>query len=48
MTESILITATIEAKQNHDVMTADIPNAFVQTAVDEKNQVKGENIIMKI
>ena len=48
MTESILITATIEAKQNRDVMTADIPNAFVQTAVDEKNQVKGEHIIMKI
>jgi hypothetical protein len=48
MTESILITATIDAKQKRDVMTADIPNAFVQTNVDEKNQVKGERIIMKI
>jgi hypothetical protein len=48
MTESILITATIDAKQKRDVMTADIPNAFVQTDVDEKNQVKGERIIMKI
>ena len=48
MTESILITATIDAKQNRDVMTADIPNAFVQTDVNEKNQVKGECIIMKI
>ena len=48
MTESILITAVIDAKQNQDVMTADIPNAFVQTDVDKKNQIKGEWIIMKI
>jgi hypothetical protein len=48
MTESILITATIDAKQKHDVMTTNILNAFVQTNVDKKNQVKGEHIIMKI
>jgi hypothetical protein len=48
MTESILITATIDAKQKRDLMTADIPNAFVQTAIDEKNHIKGEHIIMKI
>jgi hypothetical protein len=48
MTESIVITATIDAKQNRDVMTADVPNAFVQTAVDEKNLKKGKRIIMKI
>jgi hypothetical protein len=36
MTESVMITATIDAKQNHDVMTADIPNAFVQVDIDEK------------
>jgi Reverse transcriptase (RNA-dependent DNA polymerase) len=30
-TESILLTAAIEAKENRDVMSADIPNAFVQT-----------------
>jgi hypothetical protein len=48
MTESIILTATIDAKQNRDVMTADIPNAFVQTDVAEKNHVKGERIIMKI
>jgi hypothetical protein len=46
LTESILITATIDAKQKRDVMTANIPNAFVQTNVDKKNQVKGEHIIM--
>jgi hypothetical protein len=48
MTESILITTTIDAKQKCDVMTADILNAFVQTDVDEKNQVKEDRIIMKI
>ena len=46
MAESILITATIDAKQRRDVMTADIPNAFVQTDVGPAK--KGERIIMKI
>ena len=45
-TYSIFVTATIDAKQNRDVMTLDIPNAFVQTEVPQK---KGdEKIIMKI
>jgi hypothetical protein len=48
MTESILITTTINAKQKRDVMTADIPNTFVQMDIDKKNQIKGECIIMKI
>eukprot|EP00957_Ditylum_brightwellii_P059845 4543513-Ditylum_brightwellii.AAC.1 len=43
-TEAILITGVIEAKQNRNIMTLDIPNAFVQTPVPEK----GEKIIMKI
>ncbi|KAG7373398.1 reverse transcriptase RNA-dependent DNA polymerase [Nitzschia inconspicua] len=46
MTESILITATIDAKQKRDVMTSDIPNAFVQTDVN-KHKI-GERIVMKI
>jgi hypothetical protein len=29
-------------------MTADIPNAFVQSNFDDKNQVEGNRIIMKI
>jgi hypothetical protein len=29
LTESILLTATIEAEEERDVMTSDIPNAFV-------------------
>ena len=43
-TDAVLITATIDAKQGRDVMTADIPNAFVQTDVD----LNGDKIIMKI
>ena len=38
--ESNLITSTIEAKQNTDVITADIPNAFVQTDIKKKDQNK--------
>jgi hypothetical protein len=29
--ESIMLTAIIDAKEGRDVMTADVPNAFVQT-----------------
>jgi hypothetical protein len=46
MTESIMLTATIDAKEGRDVMTADIPNAFVQTDIED--QKEGERIIMKI
>jgi hypothetical protein len=46
MTESIIITGVIDAKQRRDVMTADIPNALVQTEIGEKEI--GERIIMKI
>jgi hypothetical protein len=33
MTESIMITSTVEAAEGRDVMTMDIPNAFVQTGI---------------
>ena len=46
MTESVIITGTINAKQARDIMTADIPNTFVQTRIDDKEV--GERIIMKI
>jgi hypothetical protein len=42
--ESILITGAIEAKQGRDVMTADIPNAFVQTTLEGMK----DRIMMKI
>ena len=46
MTESIIITGVIEAKQRRDMMTADIPNAFAQKDIDKKEI--GERIIMTI
>ena len=47
MTESVMLTATVEAKERRDVATFDIPNAFIQTHVDEKDN-HGDRIIMKI
>jgi hypothetical protein len=44
-TESILLTATIDAKENRDIMSADIPNAFVQTDMENNNN---EKMMMKI
>ena len=47
MTESIMLTAAIEAKERRDVATFDIPNAFIQTLVDKQDE-QGDRIIMKI
>ena len=47
MTESVLLTATIEAEEHRDVATFDIPNAFIQTNVDEVD-AHGDRIVMKI
>ena len=46
ISESVFITSCIDAKENRDVMTCDIPNALVQTEI--QNQEIGERIIMKI
>ena len=43
--EGIIFTGVIEAKQNRDVMTADIPNVFVLTPI---TQTSDKRIIMKI
>jgi hypothetical protein len=43
-TEAILITGVIDAKQQRDIMTNDVPNAFVQTPIPQD----GVKIIMKI
>ena len=45
-TEAILLTAAIDAKQGRDIMTSDVPNAFIQTEIGHKDI--GERIIMKI
>ena len=40
------MTAIIDAMEGRDVMSADIPNAFIQTPMPEAK--KGERVIMKI
>ena len=47
MTESVMLTAVIDAEEGRDVATFDIPNAFIQTGVDERD-AQGDRIIMKI
>ena len=47
LTESVMLTAILEAKEGRDVATVDIPNAFIQTEVEETDQ-DGDRIIMKI
>ena len=44
-TESVLITATIDARQKRDVMIADVPNAFVQTINNHMIQTEQEDQI---
>ena len=46
-TESTLLTAVIEAEEERDVATCDIPNAFIQTEVEERDK-DGNWTIMKI
>ena len=43
-TEALLTTAVIDAKQNRDIITLDIPNAFVQTPMPKSQQ----RVIMRI
>ena len=45
--EGTLLTTVIEAQEGQDVMTCNIPNAFVQTHVEEKDK-DGNQTIMKI
>ena len=46
-TEATLLTAVIEALEGRDVATCDIPNAFVQMEIAEKDE-QGNRMIMKI
>ena len=46
-TESTLLTAVIEAEEGREVATCDIPNAFIQTQVEEVDQ-EGNRTIMNI
>ena len=44
MLESIMLTLAFDAKEKRDVMTADVPNAFIQTEIPEED----ERVFMKI
>jgi hypothetical protein len=46
ITESIILTAVIDAKEGRNIMIADVSNAFVQTGIEPKE--KGKRVIMKI
>ena len=48
MTESVMITATIDAHEKRDVMVSDVPNAFVQTRIPRRLKKRGNRIVMKI
>ena len=43
-TEGTLLTTVIEAQEGQDVTTCDIPNAFVQTHVEEKDKDGNQTI----
>lgn len=45
--ESTMITSTVNAKEQRDIMTADLPNAFVQTEMPETKE-GDERVVMKI
>ena len=44
--ESVLLTAVLDAKEGRDVVTVDIPNAFIQTDIPQDEG--RERIILKI
>ena len=45
-TDSIMMTCAVDSFERRDVMTSDVPNAFIQTDAPEKEI--GERVIMKI
>ena len=45
--ESVMITAAIDAYEHRDIMSADVPNAFVQTEMPERKEGE-DRVIMKI
>ena len=45
--EGIMLTLTIDAHENRDVMSADVPNPLIQTAIPEV-KVGEEPVMMRI
>ena len=46
LTESIKLLSTVDAHEGRDVLSMDVPNAFIQTILPPKDD--GERVIMKI
>ena len=46
LNESIMLTTAIDAQENRDVASYDVPNAFIQTLLPVKSS--GERVIMKV
>ena len=44
--ELLMITCAIDAHEGRDVMSLNVPNAFIQTSIPKK--AKGERIVMKV
>ena len=44
--EIIILTSVIDAKEDRDIVTIDIPNYFIQAPIDRKH--REDTIIMKI
>jgi hypothetical protein len=45
-TEATILTAMIKVEEGQDIVTCDIPNAFIQTTVEETDK-DGNRMIMK-
>ena len=45
-TEALFLTVAVDAHQRRDIMSLDIPNAYIQTQLPEKK--RGERVVMKI
>ena len=45
-TEALFLTVVVDAHQKRDIMSLDIPNAYIQTQLPDKK--RGERVVMKI
>ena len=45
-TEALFLTVVVDAHQRRDIMSLDIPNAYIQTQLSEKR--RGKQVVMKI
>ena len=43
-TESVLLTTVVDAKENYDVAIIDVPNAFIQTVIEDDE----DKVVMRI